>query len=147
MTRTRLAGLAALIFWSLGAVSGCSRGPSLAPVEGTLKMNGKPLANVQVEFLPEINGPRSRGVTDKEGKYSLATDDQRAGAVVGSHRVLLYDLQAFDDKPPPGKKKDRDVVPVRPSRVPTRYTEVDNTPLKKEVRKEPNDIELEVKGP
>src|SRR5262249_40201826 len=118
---------------------------ALGPVEGTLKMNGKPLANVQVEFLPEANGPRSVGVTDPEGKYQLTTDDNRPGALVGTHRVVLNDLQIYDDKPlAPGEKMKRDIVPVRSPRFPARYSNAGNTPLKKEVKSSPNTIDLEV---
>jgi hypothetical protein len=106
-------------------------------------MNGKPLANVQVEFWPEANCPRSAGVTDKDGRYELTCDGKRPGAVVGAHKVILYDLQVYDGKAF-GGKKDADVTPVRPSRIPPRYTEPTGTPLKKEVRKEPNVIDLEV---
>jgi hypothetical protein len=124
--------------------AGCG-GSTLSPVEGTLKMNGKPLANVQVEFLPEANGPRSTGVTDQEGRYRLRTDDQRTGALVATHRVVLTDLQIFDDSSPaPGEKGKRDILPVRPSRLPPRYANIANTPLKKQVQSGPNAIDLEV---
>jgi hypothetical protein len=137
---------AALTALGLLTLAGCGGNPSLGPVEGTLRMNGKPLANVQVEFLPEANGPRSTGVTDQDGHYTLTSNDQKPGAAVGSHRVLLYDLQVYDDKPVGRVKKDQDVTPVRPSRIPTQYANPALTPLKKEVSKEPNTIDLEVKG-
>jgi hypothetical protein len=136
----------ALMALGLLALAGCSGNPSLGPVEGTLRMNGKPLANVQVEFLPEANGPRSTGVTDQDGHYTLTSNDQKPGAVLGSHRVLLYDLQVYDDKPAGHAKKDQDVTPVRSSRIPVQYTNTASTPLKKEVHKEPNTIDLEVTG-
>jgi len=137
---TRLAAATTLL---LLLIAGCS-GQSFAPVEGTLSMNGRPLANVQVEFQPEANGPRSTGFTDQDGKFQLTTESQRPGAVVGMHRVVLYDTQIYDDKPPPGQKKERDIVPIRPARFPARYSEVAKTPLKKEVQSSPNSIELEV---
>jgi hypothetical protein len=143
MSQSQRAGLVVAAFGFLTA-GGCG-GPSLGPVEGTLRMNGKPLANVMVEFLPEADGPRSSGVTDPEGKYRLKTIDDRPGAMVGTHRVVLNDLQIYDDKPPaPGEKKKKDIIPVRPSRLPPRYAEVANTPLKKEVHAAPNTIDLEV---
>jgi hypothetical protein len=127
--------------------SGCARGPALAPVEGTVRMNGQPLANVQVEFWPESNGARSTGLTDKDGRYQLTYNGKEAGAVVGPHRVLLYDLQVFGDNPLPrgGKRnKDADVTPVRASRFPASYNDAVKTPLKKEVGASPNVIDLEV---
>ena len=141
---TRPTALAVVAFFGMLAIPGCT-GQSLGPVEGTLMMNGKPLANVQVEFMPEANGPRSTGVTNQEGKYRLATDDQRTGAVVGRQRIVLHDLQIYDDKPPaPGESPKRDIIPVRPSRFPPRYGNPASTPLKKEVKSSPNTIDLEV---
>jgi hypothetical protein len=127
-------------------IAGCGRDPRLEPVEGTLRMNGKPLANVQVEFLPEASGPRSRGVTDQDGHYSLATDGQKSGATLGSHRVLLYDLQVYNDQPTGRMKKDQDATPERPSRIPAAYANPASTPLIKEVLGKPNNIDLDVKG-
>src|SRR5262252_2054040 len=96
IARAALAGCAA----ALVTLTGCSGGPEFAQVTGTLKANGKPLENVQVEFWPEVTGRRSIGVTDKDGKFSLATDDgARQGAVVGSHKVVLVDLAAYANVP------------------------------------------------
>jgi hypothetical protein len=145
MARTRRGWPAALTTLVLLAAGGCGRGPALEPVEGTVRMNGKPLADVQVEFWPEADGPRSTAVTDKEGRYQLTGDGNRPGAVAGAHRVILYDLQVYGDNPTGGKKrKDADVTPVKASRFPARYAEAAGTPLKKEVRKEANVIDLEV---
>jgi hypothetical protein len=144
MARARRTCLATVTVFGLVTVYGCG-GQMFGPVEGILKMNGKPLANVQVEFLPEANGPRSMGVTDPEGKYQLTTIDNRPGALVGTHRVVLSDLQIYDDKPlPPGEKMKRDIVPIRPARFSSRYSNAGNTPLKKEVKSSPNTIDLEV---
>src|SRR5262245_21223085 len=89
----RAAG-AALLAAALAA--GCSRGPTFAEVTGVLKAGGRPLENVQVEFWPEVSGQRSRGVTDKEGRFTLTSDDgKRHGAVVGSHKVVLIDLNPY----------------------------------------------------
>jgi hypothetical protein len=139
--RAALLGFAGLGLLTAG---GCG-GSAPAPVEGTLRMNGKPLGNVQVEFLPEANGPRSTGVTDQTGHYTLTTLDGRPGALVGRHRVVLSDLGVYEDKAPaPGEKKKRDIALVRPSRLPAQYGDVTNTPLRKEVRAAPNTIDLEV---
>ncbi|MCI0457859.1 MAG: hypothetical protein L0Z62_12905, partial [Gemmataceae bacterium] len=74
------------------ALVGCTKGPQLAPVEGTVKLKGKALDRIQVEFWPEGNGPRSIGETDSQGRYTLMTDDgKRQGAVVGPHKVVLRD--------------------------------------------------------
>ena len=80
-----------------GLLAGCSSGPNLTEVTGTLTINGKPLDNIRVEFLPDpeakTNGPRSTGVTDAEGRFKMTCENQRSGAVVGTHRVTLTDLK------------------------------------------------------
>jgi hypothetical protein len=83
----------------LMAAGGCARGPEFAEVEGTLSQGGKPLKNVRVEYWPEIDGPKSTGVTDDQGRYTLKTEDGRTqGAVVGPHKVVLKDLDFYGDK-------------------------------------------------
>ena len=55
--------LAGLTVLGALAAAGCHRGPALAEVNGTVKLNGKPLNRVIVEFLPDpdqgTSGPRS----------------------------------------------------------------------------------------
>ena len=75
---------------------GCSRGPEIAEVEGTLSQGGKPLKNVRVEYWPEVDGPKSTAVTDDKGHYILKTEDGKtSGAVVGPHKVVLKDLDLY----------------------------------------------------
>ena len=84
------------------ALVGCGSGPDCVPVSGTIKLDGEPLAGVQVTTQPVETGsgsedyPGSRGVTDASGKYILAlVTDGREGAVVGKHAVYI----AFGDDP------------------------------------------------
>src|SRR5262249_47532182 len=127
------------------ATVGCSRGPRLAEVEDIVKQNGKPLADVQVEFWPEGSGPRSLGVTGTDGRYVLTTDDgKQAGAVVGTHRVVLYDLSVYANLPI-NNARAMENVRLKPVRFAVRYTNPQQTPLKKSVEAgSKNDIELEV---
>jgi hypothetical protein len=127
------------------AATGCGGKPRLAEVEGIVKQNGKPLANVQVEFWPEGSGPRSLGVTGTDGRYVLTTDDgKQAGAVIGAHRVVLYDLSVYANLPINNARAMEDVR-LKPVRFAVRYTNPQQTPLKKSVEAgSKNDIELEV---
>jgi hypothetical protein len=74
---------------------GCGGSIKVAPVSGTITLNGKPLANATVTFQPIGSkenpnpGRGSFGVTDANGKYTLKYDDGRSGAVVGKHRVAV----------------------------------------------------------
>lgn len=62
--------------------------PKLVPVEGRIRLDGKPLAGATVKFTTE-NGDVSTGTTDDDGNYTLAYSDGRPGAVVGKHVVRI----------------------------------------------------------
>ncbi len=108
----------------LGVAAGCGSEPySLAPVAGRVTLDGQPLREAQVRFQPAATGsedalvgPGSYGRTDADGRFTLRTiDDDRAGAVVGPHRVFITAAQADpnDDPAAPGG--------VYPDPVPRHY--------------------------
>ena len=74
---------------------GCGAGDpfALAPVSGTVTIDGLPAANVVVTFTPAANdstaivGPFSSAVTDDQGKFTLKSKQGSLGAVVGQHSV------------------------------------------------------------
>jgi hypothetical protein len=127
------------------AAAGCGRGPRFAEVSGTLKAGGKPLDNVQVEFWPEVSGPRSLGVTDKDGRFTLTSDDgKHPGAVVGSHKVVLVDLAPFA-KVPVNMSRAVEDINLQSQRFGRQYADPTRTPLKKDVAGgRTNTIELAV---
>ncbi len=100
---------------------GCGSGYRLAPVSGTVTLNGQPLAGADVHFQPIGSkdnpnpGPGSHGKTDAQGRYSLRVDERQAGAVVGKHRVMIfaYTPGAGGQQPDAGGGKKRDRVPLR----------------------------------
>ncbi len=138
--RIQLLHLTALIV----LLSGCGApAVDLGEVEGVVLYNGTPLPEVVVQFVPDpekdTRGPNSEATTDAQGRYRLRLADQRAGAVVGWHRVILDDPNV--DRPAQGE-------PVKhPSRVPSLYTSLANTPLRKEVRPGAQVVNLELIGP
>jgi hypothetical protein len=78
-----------LVFGTL-LVAGCGGGRPTAPASGTVRMNGKPLANAALTFQPIGGGMASTGVTDQNGRYTLTflySEDE--GAVVATHRVII----------------------------------------------------------
>lgn len=66
--------------------------PPLAPVIGTVSLNGEPLADGTIFFQPtDQRWPESMGVI-KNGEFSMLTDvqgDLLEGAIVGDHRVRI----------------------------------------------------------
>ncbi len=86
------AGLGALL---LTVVAGCNKGgsdaPPLVPVSGTVTLDGKPLANASVTFLPvsSTRGGRSPyGFTGPDGRYELMYDNEHKGAPEGQFEVV-----------------------------------------------------------
>jgi hypothetical protein len=82
--------LGLLLPLSFGGCSGGGGGklPDLAPVTGKVTLDGQPLGNAVVSFVPQ-KGAASGGVTDAEGKYVLRYRDGTPGAALGQHQVLI----------------------------------------------------------
>lgn len=70
-------------------LSGCgSDGPELAEVTGTVTVDGKPVPNAILTFIP-TGGSTSYGKTDEQGKYTLMFTDTKYGAMIGTHKVEI----------------------------------------------------------
>jgi hypothetical protein len=149
---TTLGGLSLLLAWTL--LPGCERGPEFAEVEGTVTLDGKPLPEVEVVFLPdpeqETRGPRSACYTDDDGRFHLRTDKGKDGAAVGVCRVCVVDIRALA-----GAASAPGVTPeVRaakklggPSRVPVAYNTSTLTPLRGvEIKPGKQTIDIDVKS-
>jgi hypothetical protein len=114
--------------------------PETAEVQGTLLWHKKPLANVEIQFVPDslqgTSGPRSTAVTDEQGRYFLLFDDDQPGAVVGKHRVLL-----IENDPVERGGKGRERVPSASTRknaanhptIAPEYAKIATTPLGRDV--------------
>lgn len=80
------------------AASGCAKAPPpVVPVSGVLLLDGQPLPQAKIEFLPDIKGfgaeKKSIATTDEQGRFTLANPStQEPGAVVGRHYVLVSEL-------------------------------------------------------
>ena len=68
--------------------AGCGE-MKVAPVTGTVTLDGKPLANASVRFQPTGGGRPSAGFTDEDGVYVLDYSMTEAGAEVGSCQVII----------------------------------------------------------
>lgn len=138
---------------ALAILPGCGQPPPEATVEGTLRMAGQTLDNCLVQFLPQAArgaaAPHSSALTDSAGHFVLRLPDQRIGASVGRHCVVVQDFSVSTGRP----RVDHGTVdaerppaptPVRPSRVPDRYGSAALTPLQVELRPGHQLLELEV---
>ena len=82
-------------------VSGCG-GPDgrleTFPVSGTVTLDGKPVPNATVTFVPvERESTRPAfGMTDEEGAYVLTTYQQGDGAVAGEFKISVLRREATE---------------------------------------------------
>ncbi len=96
-------------------LAGCGpSGPEIAKVEGTVTMDGKPLAKAVVVFVP-VGGRPSSAETDEKGWYRLDFSAGRKGAIPGPNRV---EITTFS---PAGIEADGTPVPARKEIVPAIY--------------------------
>jgi len=118
----------------------------LGQVDGTVLVDGQPMGQVLVVFIPEDPKlPQSFGVTDESGRFELRCNNRRMGAAVGEHRVTLVDAAAApavggrDDDPPPETS-----TPSR--RVPGIYDRANRTPLRRSVAAGRQTIAIEIQS-
>lgn len=76
-------------------LAGCSGSDvKLAPADGVVVFQGKPLPDATITFAPE-KGPVAFAGTDKDGKFTLRTAG-RVGVAIGVSRVTVIVLGAPD---------------------------------------------------
>jgi hypothetical protein len=75
----------------LFALAGCrDGGRQVAPVHGRITLDGRPLANADVQFQPDGSLRASSGRTDADGHYELMYKRGQPGAIVGPHTVRIW---------------------------------------------------------
>jgi hypothetical protein len=96
VAKTRIATLTALLLASIAV--GCSKSPyDLAPVQGTVRIEGRPLTTGKVMFAPIAQGDNANagkpafGRIQSDGRYVLTTLSENDGAIVGEHWVTILD--------------------------------------------------------
>ncbi len=153
MLRSLLCALLATI-----VLTGCGEsGPDVVPVEGTVTLDGKPLANKSLMFMP-IDGTAGHGAggaSDAEGKFTLkavvpgATKEYR-GAVPGRYRVNVFEPMIAGDISEE-EEGDEPAVAMGPgsgsgkSEIPAIYG-TDRSPLVLEVPESGGEINVELKS-
>lgn len=104
-------GACLLVLACLGCTPG---GPAIEPVEGTVTLDGKPLPNASVVFVPEEDRPAG-ATTDSQGHYVLTFTEGREGAVLGKHKVQIRTARD------PGETPSGEPIPAAPETIPMRY--------------------------
>lgn len=133
MSWPQLISTFSLLLLLTGCGGGSSDQPDLGTVEGKVTLDGQPLSDATVSFIPE-EGRTSTAVTDAEGHYELNYTLTTPGAKIGQHAVTITTFKAAAD-PDAG---DEDT----PEKVPAKYNKA--TELKKEVTAGKNVIDFEL---
>ena len=66
---------------------------ALAPVSGTVTLDGEPMADAGVLFQPVQQGATTVGSTNEQGRFALRTNN-RPGAPLGEYYVLISKVEA-----------------------------------------------------
>jgi hypothetical protein len=103
-------GLVALLLTGCGG-----RRLDVAPVSGTVTLDGAPLKSASVTFQPKEGGRPSFGVTNEQGHYVLEYSLNELGAKVGACTVRITTENRSDDS---GAKPTKELVPKRYFREP-----------------------------
>lgn len=130
-------------------IVGCNNNPKTVTVKGQVLLDGQPLPNVIVTFMPSDGSRSATATTDEEGRFYDASSFQKNdGAVPGSHRVAI---NPKDPPPMPGMSGDPgspggDAATYAPP-FPERYTIPANSGLEAEVEVGgANDFTFELKS-
>lgn len=165
--RTR--GLLLITACILGLASGCSRGRQYPPthsVSGVVTVEGQPVADAIVSFLPDDGQNPANGSTDASGRYELTSFTRGDGAMEGSFRVTIVKYEKeVEGKPAVSAEKpiaesdseetgNEDYVPAGmvvsqydtgpKNSLPKQYADQQKTPLTATVRAEENSIDFDL---
>ena len=107
--------------------------PPIADVSGIVTLDGAPLPNASVQFIPDAakgtQGAPAVGFTDATGKYELVTATVE-GAIVGHHQIRVEARAA--------PKNEMDTLP--PLLTPERYVNPATSGLTAEVKAGENNV-------
>jgi hypothetical protein len=83
----------------LAVVIGCGGGPEMGEVTGTVTLDGKPAANLEVSFNPKDSrqGTTALGYTKADGTYELRYPGDKTGAPVGQYTVSIVGAEVDEE--------------------------------------------------
>lgn len=123
---------------------GCgSGGPTMGKVSGKVTVDGQPLTKGTVTFIAtDSKNPNATGTIDASGNYTLQTTEPGDGAVVGSYKVAISDVDpnALNTEMP-GMP-----APVAKSVIAKSYLDANTSDLKADVESGSNTKNFELKG-
>lgn len=81
-------------------MAGCDRGPKMGTVNGTVTLDDRPVANLEVTFNPKDPslGTSAIGYTQADGTYSLYYPGSKLGAPVGEYTVSIVGSEGGEEE-------------------------------------------------
>lgn len=81
---------------------GCGSGPKMGTVSGTVTIDGKPAANLEVSFDPKEagSGTTALGYTDASGVYKLSYPGGKTSPPVGEYTVSIVAAEVDGEAAP-----------------------------------------------
>lgn len=119
---------------TVGVLTLCGCGGArddLGSVSGTVTLDGAPLENAQIEFIPREGGSTAYGRTDADGEYEMMFTRDTRGASLGENEVRITTADVT--------MKDGNEVAI-PERVPAKYNR--NSELKQTVESGSNTFDF-----
>lgn len=107
------------------AASGCGRRVAMAPVEGRVTLDGKPLQLGAVMVQPKA-GPAAQAKINPDGTFRLGTFKPDDGAIVGPATVRV--ICRKDITPPGGERA------YGPSLIPEKYSRFETSGIAVEIK-------------
>jgi hypothetical protein len=124
-------------------MSGCGGGgPTVVPVSGVVMRDGKPVAHLHINFMPDAGRP-SWGYSDEQGQFTLEYDREHKGAEVGKHKVFVKFR-------PASPKEEMELLAGRRKYHPDqkaieqKYGQLDSTPLEIEIKSSGQNVTLQL---
>jgi len=127
------------------AAGGCGQSvPFNKRVEGVVTLDGKPVPNAHVRFIPVTEEktplPTSYGVTDDSGNFKMAAD-KKPGAAIAKHKVVFMQGRMTTR----GSERAGEAPNVVPDVIlPGQYTSASGTPLEVEVTADKHHYEFQL---
>jgi hypothetical protein len=117
-------------------VAGCSK-PALGPaVEGVVTFDGQPLANANVQLIPQGDtmGQTGFAKTDAAGKFTIrSADGKQAGAPPGDYKVVISKHVKPDGTDHVPKPDEDPMLASFKELLPAAYSDPEKTKLKANV--------------
>lgn len=139
----------------LAAMTGCGGDDRVGSVRGTVTLDGKPVGDAGVTFMPKAGGRPAFGITAADGTYELTTFEIGDGALIGNHLITITAVDERVSSKTEALSEElgslAEVVqpntrPKQVWRVPERYSESDSSGLEFEVKRgEKNQADFSLK--